>query len=77
MGICSQGVYFKSKSNPISAITHLVIIADAVFGISSPGARRHLRGLWSLCRVNVLPSRICFNLVTTKTIASASRSILE
>ena len=78
-GICSPGVYLISNSNPISAIAHLVILilADAVFGISSSGAKRYLRGLWSVCRVNLLPSKNCFNLVTTKAIASASRSILE
>ena len=70
-GICSPGVYLNSL------IAHLVILADAVFGISSSGAKRYLSGLWSVCRVNRLPRRNCFNLVTTKTIASASRSMFE
>ena len=44
--IYSPNVYFISKSNPISAIAHLVILADAVLGIASSLAKRCLRGLW-------------------------------
>ena len=76
MGVCSPGVYFNSWSKPIRAIAHLVILDDAVFGISS-GAKRYLSGLWSICRVNCLLRGNCFYLLTTNTIASASRSMFE
>ena len=77
VSICSPGMYVNSKSKPIRAIAHLVILADGVFGISSSGAKRYLSDLWSVCSVNRLPRKNCFNLVTTKTIASASRSVFE
>ena len=54
-GICSPDVYVNSWSKPIRTIAHLVIFADAVFGISSSSAKRYLSGLWSVCRVNCLP----------------------
>ena len=63
----------SDSSSAKSVIANLVILADAVFGISSSGAERYLSGLWSVCRVNRLPRRNCFNLVTTNTMASAFR----
>ena len=76
-GICSPGVHFNSYSKPIRAIAYLVILADAVFGISSSDAKRYLSGLWPVCRVNLLPRKKCFSLVTTNATASDSRSMFK
>ena len=77
MGIGSPGMYFNSKSKTFRPIAHLVILAHAVFGISSSGANRYLSGLWSVCRVNSLQRKNCCNLVTKNKMASASRCMFE
>ena len=76
-GIWSPGVYFNSKLKPIRVFSHLVIQVDDVFEISSSGAKRYLSGLWSLSRVNRLPRRNCFNLVTPNTTAIAFHNMFE
>ena len=57
--ICSPGKYFNSKSKPIGAIAHLMILADAVFVISSSGGKRYLSGLGSVCRLIVSKKKFC------------------
>ena len=64
----------SSKSKPIRAILHLVILADAVFEIFPSCALRYMGDFGSAFEVNCLPGRVCFNFVTTNTIADASRS---
>ena len=73
MGYLTSGLYFNSKSKHIRAIALLMILADAVFEISSTGAKRYLSCLWSVCGVNRLSGRNFLYPMTTKRTASASR----
>ena len=77
VGIYSLGEYFNSESEPIRAVAKFVVLADAVFEISSFSVKKYFSGLWSVCRVNHLSCRIYFNPDTTKTVAIASRSLSE
>ena len=60
--ICSPVVYFNSSSKPIKTTAHLLILADAVFGISLSGVKKSLSDLKSLGRVNRLPRKILLTL---------------